>query len=154
MPVRRCGHAVDFVREITNHEHQDWVRKDDLRTSSWGFECQTCGSRYLIALSAFWYQGGDRYSNALRDCAINSRRHDLLETVLGFDCTYCRATEGVRIETAQTAYDTSYPRTRFERILEPEPESPNIDLPMCRDCAADYHEYWTEMWDEYYRNMM
>ena len=152
MPVRRCGHAVDFVREITNHEHQDWVRKDDLRTSSWGFECQTCRSRYLIALSAFWYQGGDRYSNALRDCARDSKR-DLLKAVLGFDCVACHTTEGVKIESSRTAYDTSYPRTRFERILDPEPEDPNIDIPLCRECSEDHHSYWNEMWEMVRSNM-
>lgn len=72
MPVRRCEHAVDFVREIMNHEHRDWVRVDDPKTSSWGLECRVCESRYLIAIAAFRYQGGDRYSNALRPRASRS----------------------------------------------------------------------------------
>jgi len=145
MPVQRRGRAVDFVKEILNHEHRDWVRSDDPSTSSWGFECRICKSRYLIAIEAFRYQGGDRYSNALRDCAMDPRK-DPLETVLGFDCIACHTTEGVKLEPSRTQYGTTYPRTRFERILDPEPEDPNIDIPLCRSCAEDHHSYWDEMW--------
>jgi hypothetical protein len=153
MPVRRREHAVDFVREITNHKHRSWVRADDQGTSSWGLECITCGSRFLIALEAFRYQGGDRYSKALRDCAVDPQK-DLLETILGFTCIACNTTEGVRLEPSRTQYDTSYPRTRFERILDPEPENPNIDIPLCRSCAEDHHEYWNQMWQMVRSNQM
>jgi hypothetical protein len=145
MPVRRCNHAIDFVREVLNHEHRDLVKADGLETSSWGLECITCGSRFLIALEAFQYQGGDRYSKALRDCAVDPQK-DLLGTILGFTCIACNTTEGVRLEPSRTQYDTSYPRTRFERILDPEPENPNIDIPLCRDCAEEHHHHWDEMW--------
>jgi hypothetical protein len=146
--------SVSFVREIVNHEHRDWIRSDDSKTSSWGFECRVCGNSYLIALEIFRFEGGDRYSIALRDCVRDPQRHDFLETILKFPCSYCGTSEGVRIETCQTNYDDSRIRTRFERILEPEPEDPNIDPALCRDCSEDYHSYWTEMWTEYRNSVM
>lgn len=145
MPVRKCGRAVDFVKEVMNHEHRDWVRADDPKTFSWGLECRICGNHYLIALAAFQYQGGDRYSKALRVCA-SSGGVNLLQAVLGFDCIACNTTQGVKLEPSRTQYDTMYPRTRFERILDPEPEDPNIDIPLCRDCAEEHHHHWDEMW--------
>lgn len=33
-------------------------------------------------------------------------------------------------------------------------EDPNADVPLCRDCARMHHEYWDEMWSEYYRGIM
>lgn len=31
---------------------------------------------------------------------------------------------------------------------------PNADIPLCRSCAADHHEYWDDMWNQYHRDII
>lgn len=35
----------------------------------------------------------------------------------------------------------------------PEPPDPNAPVPLCRPCAKDHHEYWDEMWGNYYNQI-
>jgi len=57
----------------------------------------------------------------------------------GAMCDHCGATEGVQIIGAMTSY--------CARDGEPDP---NHSTPYCPECAQQYREHWTEMWDEYY----
>lgn len=60
----------------------------------------------------------------------------------GRGCARCGATEGVELEDSRTQYH-----------YEGEPgseEDPNKPIPLCRLCAIEHHEYWDEMWREYY----
>ena len=69
-------------------------------------------------------------------------------------CLRCGSTVEVLMECSRTSYDTSRVRTRYERILEPNPPDPNAPIPLCRECAEDHHEYWDEMWSNYYSGVM
>jgi hypothetical protein len=35
-----------------------------------------------------------------------------------------------------------------------QPPDPNADLFLCRDCAADHHANWDEVWREYYAGLL
>ena len=43
-----------------------------------------------------------------------------------------------------------YERLNFEDPLNDEPPDPNTPVALCRDCAADHHAHWDEMWNTYY----
>lgn len=61
-------------------------------------------------------------------------------------CEYCGHAEDVRPEDSRTFYHD--PVTRYSRLLEEDPldpEDPNRAIWLCRECAAQYHEYWDEM---------
>lgn len=68
-------------------------------------------------------------------------------------CEYCGATEGVQLEDSRTAYDTT-PFDRFDRINKLDEPDPNAPVLLCRDCAADHHAYWDEMWKDYYASRL
>lgn len=72
-------------------------------------------------------------------------------------CLHCDSTEGVKLEDSRTLYALP-DRNRFEKVVEDalftEREDPNADIPLCRECALDHHEYWTEMWREYYSSQL
>lgn len=57
-------------------------------------------------------------------------------------CTACGTFQGVQLEPSRTAY-------HFEGEIG-SPEDPNKPMALCRSCAKEYHEYWDEMWAEYY----
>ncbi len=68
-------------------------------------------------------------------------------------CECCGSTEGVELESARTAY-VRRPPTRYERLgfddpLNDEPPDPNAPLMLCRDCAAEHHASWDQVWSEY-----
>lgn len=71
-------------------------------------------------------------------------------------CEYCGGTEGLKLECSRTAYDTSRldKPTRLERIADRDdpPEDPNRDKLLCRECAAEHHEFWNDQWNEFYRS--
>ena len=69
-------------------------------------------------------------------------------------CLRCGSTVDVRWESSRTCYDTSRVRTRYERIMVPEPPDPNAPIPLCRKCAGEHHEYWDDMWSNYYSGVM
>lgn len=74
----------------------------------------------------------------------------------GGACERCGATEGVQWEDSRTAYDTTPldTPTRLERIADRDdpPPDPNRPVFLCRDCAAEHHEFWDSQWEEYYRS--
>lgn len=57
---------------------------------------------------------------------------------MGCLCDRCGTAEGVAFEESRTAYEPT----------EEDP-CPNAPVPLCRDCAAEHHAYWDEMWREY-----
>jgi hypothetical protein len=63
-------------------------------------------------------------------------------------CSNCGATEGVQLEDSRTCY-APIVRTRWQRILEPDPPDPNAPIPYCRPCAKLHHEWWDEEWKIY-----
>ena len=65
-------------------------------------------------------------------------------------CYRCGSEVEVLWESSRTCYDTSKIRTRFERVIKPEPDDPNAPVPLCRECAVEHHEFWDECWSEYY----
>jgi hypothetical protein len=77
--------------------------------------------------------------------------------VLPNKCEHCGSTTGVFPEEVYTSYssnsrDPTETPTRFERIVDrDDPPSYEDDRPLlCRDCAAQHHEYWTGLLDDYY----
>lgn len=44
--------------------------------------------------------------------------------------------------------------SRTHYIWDGTGEDPNRDLYLCRDCAKFHHEYWDEMWAEYYSGLL
>lgn len=56
----------------------------------------------------------------------------------GERCESCGTDEGIELERSRTAYAPT----------EENPE-PNQPMHLCRSCAADYHDYWDDMWAEY-----
>lgn len=58
-------------------------------------------------------------------------------------CANCGNTEGVAWESSRTMY----PR-------KPGEPDPNAPVSLCRDCAAEHHEYWDERWEEYNRGRL
>jgi hypothetical protein len=69
-------------------------------------------------------------------------------------CLRCGSTEDVQLECSRTCYDTSRVRTRYERIMVPETPEPNAPIPLCRPCAKEHHEYWDDVWTEYYSGVI
>jgi len=64
-------------------------------------------------------------------------------------CEYCGCPYGVFLEDSRTAYE--YPdRTRYQIIADIQLPDPNAPLALCRDCAEEHHEFWDDMWTEYY----
>lgn len=57
-------------------------------------------------------------------------------------CEMCDTREGVELESSRTAYHFTG--------LRGGPDDPNKPVMLCRTCAKEHHEYWTEMWAEYY----
>lgn len=60
------------------------------------------------------------------------------------DCQgQCECRCKVRWRSAMTAYH-----------WEGEGEDPNHPVLLCEDCAEEYHDYWNEMWADYYASRM
>jgi hypothetical protein len=77
-------------------------------------------------------------------------------------CERCGTQEGVELEDSRTAYAYESP-TAWDRIraedggLTPTPsvlEDPNKPVNLCRACAKEHHDYWDEMWREYYGGLL
>lgn len=56
-------------------------------------------------------------------------------------CIGCYGTDGVEMESSRTAY-------HFEGEIG-SADDPNRPIPLCRPCAEEHHQYWTDMWAEY-----
>ena len=54
-------------------------------------------------------------------------------------CEQCGSMAGCFQEPSRTMYHWSG-----------EGEDPNRDRRLCRACAAEHHDYWDGMWDDYY----
>jgi hypothetical protein len=52
-------------------------------------------------------------------------------------CERCGTLEGVSLEDSRTYYDWNG-----------EGEDPNRPIRLCRQCAAEHHDYWDAMWAE------
>lgn len=62
-------------------------------------------------------------------------------------CEHCGTTDGdIKLESSRTMY-------YFEGVID-SPEDPNHDIMLCRECAAAHHEYWDEMWADYYSGLL
>lgn len=57
----------------------------------------------------------------------------------GEACNHCGSREGVAFEDSRTCYSPTE-----------ENPFPNASIPFCRECAVEHHEYWDDMWAEYY----
>jgi hypothetical protein len=67
-------------------------------------------------------------------------------TKILLECLNCESPEGVEMESSRTCYH-----------YDGEPGSdddPNKSIPLCRPCAIKHHEYWDDMWHEYYRGRL
>jgi len=58
---------------------------------------------------------------------------------LSLFCLGCGTRHGLGFEPSRTAYHRD----------SGEPD-PNADILLCGVCAEHHHEYWDDMWDEYY----
>ena len=67
-----------------------------------------------------------------------------LELQQGLKCERCGTCSGVELESSRTMYHWD----------KDEKEDPNAPCPLCRRCAADHHEYWDSMWNDYYGGLM
>ena len=64
------------------------------------------------------------------------------KTTVTTDCVGCRGESGdtdVRLEPSMTQYH-----------WDGKGENPNAPSLLCRPCAEEYREHWTEMWTEYH----
>ena len=52
-----------------------------------------------------------------------------------FVCANCGSTTGVELESSRTAY-----------AWDGQGVDPNANVPLCRPCAEQHHEYWDEQW--------
>jgi len=68
------------------------------------------------------------------------------KTPISLACARCYSTEGVEFESSRTQY-------YFEGEWN-DPRNPNAPIPLCRACAKDHHEYWNDMWAQYYGGLL
>lgn len=61
-------------------------------------------------------------------------------------CEHCGTMRGLALEDSRTCYPTKYD----DPFEETRPDDPNRSQLLCRSCAVDHHEYWDEMWKDYY----
>lgn len=61
-------------------------------------------------------------------------------------CEHCGAIRGLALEDSRTCYPTKYDPLDFKS----HPDDPNRSRLLCRNCAVSHHEYWDEMWKDYY----
>jgi hypothetical protein len=54
-------------------------------------------------------------------------------------CSHCGSKIGVEKESSRTMYH-----------WDGKGQDPNADILFCRPCASFHHDYWDEMWNEYY----
>jgi hypothetical protein len=80
-------------------------------------------------LTRMFPAGGIRAFGSLRD----QRRSE---------CEVCASHDGLEVIGAMTAY-------HWDGVGE----NPNRDQLLCAECAEEYREHWTEMWDMYYSDI-
>jgi len=72
-----------------------------------------------------------------------------LSKVLFEGCEHCGAVRGVELESSRTMYHWENYHGR-----EDTPADPNRRVRLCRDCAAEHHQHWDSMWDDYYSGLL
>lgn len=60
-------------------------------------------------------------------------------------CERCGSLVGVMDESSRTSYHVEGIEGR-----ENTPVDPNRSVRLCRGCAQDHHDYWSERWADYY----
>ena len=83
-------------------------------------------------------EGTEKFSGHLRGL-LHSLWRDGVDLGANRMCGRCGSRDQVKLESARTQYCPS----------ETDPD-PNADVPLCRPCAEEHHDYWNEMWNEYY----
>ena len=70
-------------------------------------------------------------------------------------CEQCGRTEGVEAEDSRTNYPEPILDIWDRLLLDgADPPSPNDPLFLCRDCAKEHHEYFDEVYKEYYAGLL
>jgi len=65
-------------------------------------------------------------------------------------CRGCGSDKNVRLEDSRTAY-AQKPYTLWMALIHDDKiPDPNAPIPLCRECAAEHHAHWDEMWEEYH----
>jgi hypothetical protein len=54
----------------------------------------------------------------------------------------------------EVSYAVDYQSSRTQYIWNGEGKNPNRDVLLCPLCAREHHEYWDEMWREYYADKL
>jgi hypothetical protein len=69
-------------------------------------------------------------------------------------CHHCGTHHGVEWEPSRTAYAKPVLNWWQRLLLDGEGlgavPDPNDPAWLCRACAKEYHEFWDEMWNDYY----
>lgn len=60
-------------------------------------------------------------------------------------CEYCGTIWGLELEASRTMYSVDYYSPTYHVRNDP-----NRSRFLCRCCAQQHHEYWDEMWSDYY----
>lgn len=63
-------------------------------------------------------------------------------------CEHCATIFGLAFEDSRTQYPYEYKDDLFSGKIDP--KDPNRSQLLCRQCAVLHHEYWDEMWRDYY----
>ena len=63
-------------------------------------------------------------------------------------CGQCGSTDGVKMRSSRTAYDTSKCKRGPNGELLDDPNAPVV---LCDGCGKDHDASWDERWEEYYR---
>jgi len=61
-------------------------------------------------------------------------------------CEHCGTIRGLCLEDSRTCYPTNH--DPFDG--KSHPDDPNRSQLLCRRCAEYHHEYWDDMWKDYY----
>lgn len=72
-----------------------------------------------------------------------------ISSVVFLGCERCGSLRGVEYESSRTAYHVDNIEGR-----ENTPADPNRQRRYCRDCAAEHHQHWDSMWDDYYSGLL
>jgi hypothetical protein len=62
---------------------------------------------------------------------------------VGYKCLCCGSNSNVVLVSSRTAY-------YWDGIGE----DPNADIPLCKYCSVEHDEYWNDMWNQYYFNLL